>query len=155
MRISFDLDDTLVPSLKRFPLEPKPLLSKIFRHESIRLGTKELLHKLQRQGDQILIYTTSYRSKFYIKFLFRLYGIKIVQVINQKHNLATQSMQTVQFSKNPGLFGINLHVDDLKGVKLEAELNNSQVIVIEDSDLLNVNALMQKISYFRNKKRQQ
>lgn len=149
MRISFDLDDTLIPSLKRFPVERKPLLSKILKHESVRLGTKELLRKLNGNGDEILIYTSSFRSKFYIKFLFRLYGIKIGRVINEKVNLAMQSTQSVQYSKNPRLFDIDLHVDDLEGVKMEAKLNDSHVLLIEDSSALNPTQLIEKISYFR------
>jgi len=148
MRVSFDLDDTLIPSSKRFPLEPKPLISKLFKHESLRLGTKDLLHKINQRGHKIIIYTTSYRSKIYIKFLFRIYGIKIEQIINQIDNLDKQAKQSTQFSKNPKLFNIDLHIDDLQGVKMESNLNRSEVLIIEDSNSLNVKKLIEKISYF-------
>ncbi|PWJ28853.1 hypothetical protein BC781_11512, partial [Sediminitomix flava] len=38
-------------------------------------------------------------------------------------------------SKCPSLFGFDLHIDDLKGVEIESERFNFNVIIIDPSDL--------------------
>jgi hypothetical protein len=37
-------------------------------------------------------------------------------------------------SKYPPMFGIDIHIDDSDGVKMEAERNDFKVIIIEESD---------------------
>ena len=61
MKISFDLDDTIIST--KFSLEKESLWSKIIRAERIRLGTIALFKELRVQKHDIYIYTTSYRSK--------------------------------------------------------------------------------------------
>ncbi|WP_228458085.1 hypothetical protein [Chryseobacterium schmidteae] len=76
MRISFDLDDTIISTVK-FPLEKESFWSKIIGAERIRLGTIKLFKELRTQDHQIYVYTTSYRSKVKIKLMFLCYGIPV------------------------------------------------------------------------------
>ncbi|WP_228388515.1 hypothetical protein [Chryseobacterium sp. CBo1] len=82
MKISFDLDDTIIST--KFSLEKESLWSKIIRSERIRVGTISLFKQLREQKHEIYIYTTSYRSKIKIKLMFLSYGIPIDFVVNQQ-----------------------------------------------------------------------
>ena len=78
MRISFDLDEVLFVSPKTHKTEP-PLpfpLSRIFQ-ERLRLGAPDLIRSLQASGYQVWIYTSSFRTERYIRWLFRLYGVRL------------------------------------------------------------------------------
>lgn len=50
MIISFDLDDTLIPGVKKFETEKRSVFQKLFGIEKIRLGTIELMKFCKRQG---------------------------------------------------------------------------------------------------------
>ena len=139
MRIAFDLDDTLIPKLHSFPTEPAPfgLLSWWFCREPLRLGTKELLRGLRRQGHELWIYTSSLRSPFSVKWLFRQYGIGIAGIVNQdRHDQVIGRMdQTFRsLCKYPPAFGIDLLVDDSEGVFLESFRHGFPVILVEPGD---------------------
>jgi hypothetical protein len=129
MRIAFDLDNTLIRAEYPFPLEtPKmPFLRKIFKMEEIRAGTREIFEYYKAQNWEIWIYTTSFRSVFYIHILFFLHGIKLDGVINQKIHLENVKKNA---SKHPPTFGIDLLVDDSEGVKKEGEIFDFQVVCI-------------------------
>lgn len=63
MKVSFDLDDTLFVPKEKFKTEqalkfPFCLIYK----ERLRFGTKKLMEYIRRQGIELWIYTTSYRS---------------------------------------------------------------------------------------------
>lgn len=83
MTISFDLDDTLIPGRKRFKTERQSLFQKLVGYEKIRLGTISLIKELRTKNHKIYIYTTSFRSAFWIKLTFLSYGISVDKVINQ------------------------------------------------------------------------
>jgi len=86
MRISFDLDEVLFVDPKTFKTEP-PLpfpLNRIFI-ERLRKGTVDLIHKLQEEGFEVWVYTSSFRSELYIRNLFRNYGVKFDQIVNLCH----------------------------------------------------------------------
>ena len=87
MRISFDLDDTLIPSTKDFELEKRSLFAQLMGIEEIRKGTGQLFQQLKSQGNEIWIYTSSFRSKNRIRKTFLSYGIRVDAIINQKMNL--------------------------------------------------------------------
>ncbi len=89
LNISFDLDSTLIPNGNEFETEKQSFLIKLFRVEKIRKGTCELFDYLQKQGHTINIYTTSYRSKTKIRFMFLLYGLRVTKIINQTENINT------------------------------------------------------------------
>ena len=79
MRISFDLDHTLVPYDKKGRAEAdcKLLLS----GDLMRKGTIQLLKTLQKDHE-LWIYTSSFRGPMALKFSFWLKGISIKKVIN-------------------------------------------------------------------------
>ncbi|NEO84600.1 MAG: hypothetical protein F6J87_10155 [Spirulina sp. SIO3F2] len=138
MKISFDLDDTLVCRQNNIPQEPNPIpffLKPWFR-EPLRAGTCQLMTTLRKQSHEICIYTSSYRSPFYIRCWFWLYGITLGEVINQTvHNQHLQNSQRRDRpSKDPRLFGIHLHIDDSEGVKQEGKKLGFRVCQISPQD---------------------
>jgi hypothetical protein len=89
MRIAFDLDNTLIRSGYDFVTEEpeKQILFLLLGKEKLRAGTKSLFQFCRNNLIETWIYTTSYRSEWYIYRLFWLYGIKLQGVVNQqKHN---------------------------------------------------------------------
>lgn len=119
-RISFDLDDTLfVAAEDGFSLEP-PLKfpwNCVFQ-ERLRAGTVGLMEKLRASGWEIWVYTTSFRSEFYIRSLFRHYGIRIDEVVNgARHEKEVQAEHKEPMpSKYPSHYQIDLHIDDDRSV---------------------------------------
>ncbi|KAF3886620.1 MULTISPECIES: hypothetical protein [Nostocales] len=143
MRISFDLDDTLICDEPFLPLEPNCVpfwLQPLFR-ESLRLGTRSLLQQLQKQNHSLWIYTTSYRRTCYLKCLFLFYGIRIDNVINgYKHERLVRNNPNLPWknkyapSKYPCNFGIDVHIDDSEGVRLEGLKHGFDVIIVHPQD---------------------
>ncbi|MEM1136562.1 MAG: HAD family hydrolase [Bacteroidota bacterium] len=135
MKISFDLDDTIIPSTKEdFPTEKRSLLQRILGIELLREGTGEVIRKLQASGNTVGIYTTSYRSTTKIRFQFWTYGISVDFVINETLNRKTLSKTNVHTSKYPPAFHIDLHIDDSEGVAREGHLHNFTTIIIKRQD---------------------
>ena len=115
MRVSFDLDEVLFVSPQTHKTEP-PLpfpLDRIFK-ERLRLGTPELINKLQDLGYEVWVYTSSFRSETYIRRLFRLYGIRFDGIVNaQRHLREVQRNNATKVpQKLPNRYRISLHVDD-------------------------------------------
>ena len=133
MRISFDIDDTLVCLGAGTEFEPVrvPWVLRWWLNERIRLGTVELMKQLIADGWEIALYTTSFRSPFYLRSLLRCYGVRIRLAVNQ-----TLHEQVVgkEPSKLPSRFGIDLHVDDSKGVELEGDMHGFRVVVVSPED---------------------
>lgn len=128
MRISFDVDDTLVcdPSV---PIEQLLPWWKSWRYpERLRQGTKKLMRELMRQQHQLWIYTTSYRSSRYLRGWFRSLGIPIWEVVNQQRHERVVGRHGP--SKYPPAFGIDLHVDDSRGVEEEGKEHGFRVVVV-------------------------
>jgi hypothetical protein len=107
------------PTVRKFP----KLITKVFGIESLREGTCEIIKYFQGQGEEVWIYTTSFRNKTYIRLLFLLHGINIKGVINQTvYNQAIKKgIDFPRCSKYPPAFGIDLLIDDQEGVKIESE----------------------------------
>ena len=145
MRISFDLDDTLICYGKTTPAEPPPQwYRRLFSpKEPLRLGTRSLVYRLRRMKWDVWVYTTSDRSTLMVKRWMWSHGIQIGGVINNQihtHFLSRRGKlsRRAKFrgpSKNPRAFGIDLHVDDSIGVLLEGEKFGFSVVVIEPDDL--------------------
>src|SRR5688572_30315703 len=84
MRISFDVDDTLV-------LHDAPALTEIvvpwywrWRYtEPLRRGTKSLMLALLERKCDIWLYTTSYRQPRYLRGWFKSFGVTLADVVNQ------------------------------------------------------------------------
>lgn len=134
MTISFDLDDTLCSNFGEFEMEQYTILNRILWAEKTRKGTTYLFHELEKQGIKIVIYTTSLRTVFYMKRTFLSYGLKPSRFINERLNRKILDEHKCYCSKNPRLHGIDLHVDDSKGVELEGLHNHFKVLQIAPSD---------------------
>lgn len=138
MRISFDVDDTLVlhginamPERGRFPAFVCRLLG-----EPLRRGTCSLLNELRRDGCSIWIYTSSGRTPLNIRFWLFLYGIHVDGVVNDERHrreLAKRNFPRLP-SKYPPAFGIDLHVDDSGGVQMEGDEHGFRVVVVSPDD---------------------
>ena len=115
MRVSFDLDEVLFVNPATHKTESQLLFpfNLIFR-ERLRQGTPDLINKLQKMGYEVWVYTSSFRSQFYIKTLFRCYGIVFDGIVNaQRHLEEVQSKKSqILPQKVPSHYRIKLHVDD-------------------------------------------
>lgn len=115
MRISFDLDEVLFVSPKTHKTEP-PLMFPFNRiyQERLRLGTPDLINKLQSLGYEVWVYTSSFRSERYIRRLFRHYGAHFDGIVNGERHLreVQRDHKTTLPQKLPNHYRISLHVDD-------------------------------------------
>jgi hypothetical protein len=138
MHISFDLDDTLICSDPTVPCEPNqvPAFLRPWFREPLRLGAKALIDELVRRGCTVSVYTTSFRSPGGVKWWLRLYGIRVHRVINQA--VHDEYVQRTGFKGCPSkfipAFGIDLHVDDSEGVRMEGEKHGFSVVVVRRAD---------------------
>ena len=115
MRVSFDLDEVLFVSPKDHKTEPAlPFpLNRIYK-ERLRLGTPELINRLQELGYEVWVYTSSFRSDKYIRRLFHFYGVHFDGIVNGNRHLkeVQRNNPTVLPQKLPNRYRISLHVDD-------------------------------------------
>jgi hypothetical protein len=122
MRISFDVDETLVCRQTDAPTEVGRLPSVIHRWlgEPLRHGTRSLVHQLRQRGCSIWIYTSSGRTAFHIRLWLLLHGIRVDGVVNEERHRRELSGRRFSRlpSKYPPAFGIDLHVDDSEGVRM-------------------------------------
>lgn len=139
MRIAFDLDDTLIPTMDAFPVDrPKGLFGRLLAIESLRRGTAPLFRQLQAGRCETWIYTTSLRSRWYVRQLFGWYGIAIHGVINRNghaRRVRKFAAPLCSSEKYPPAFGIDLLVDNSEGIEYEAELLGYRVLRIRPDDL--------------------
>lgn len=138
MRISFDVDDTLVLHGIDAPPERGRLPAFIRRWfgEPLRSGTCSLMSELRRQGWSIWIYTSSGRTPLDIRCWLFLYGIWVDGVINNERHrreLTGRKFPCLP-SKYPPAFGIDLHVDDSEGVLMEGNEHGFRVVVVGPGD---------------------
>jgi hypothetical protein len=131
MRISFDLDDTLVcygdadceprlPWFKRLLVEDEPL----------RAGAPRLARELIQRGHELWVYTTSERNPRTVWLWLLLHGIRVRRVITgteHARRFGSRSLPT----KRPHVFGIHLHIDDSDGVAMEGKQYGFRVCVVE------------------------
>jgi hypothetical protein len=138
MRISFDLDDTLICYREDVPREPPIplLLCWLVADEPLRLGTCTLMKDLQARGWEPWIYTTSYRRPSQVQRWLRYHGVAVAGVINQDAHEACFRGRCGERrpTKYPPAFGIDLHVDDSDGVRIEGEQNGFAVVVVRPDD---------------------
>ncbi len=145
MIISFDIDNTLIPYSNEFEVEDKKFLSKILGAESIRKGTINLFNELEKRGHTIWIYTTSFRSIFNLKKTFKSYGLNPSRIINERINQKKLKNLNCKASKNPKIFGIDIHIDDSKGVEIEGIRYGFKTIVLDTNDKNWVTNIISKI----------
>ncbi|HEX9061282.1 MAG TPA: HAD family hydrolase [Clostridia bacterium] len=137
MKISFDLDDTLILTGENCLYEdsikfPYSILYK----ERLRKGTVNLCKELASLGYDICVYTTSERSTRYISKLFKLYGIKLNNIVNQKihMNIVQGNRKEIMPSKVPSRFGIDLHIDDDVSVRQNGVQYGFKVLIVDKND---------------------
>lgn len=137
MRISFDLDDVLFVSPKSYETEPEPPFphNRLFK-ERLRKGTPELIHRLQDEGFEVWIYTSSYRRVSYLKKLFRAYGISFDGIVNaQRHEKEVQRDRPKLLpTKMPSFYHISLHIDDEKSVEKNGKLFGFRTLRVYEPD---------------------
>lgn len=130
MRISFDIDDTII-------FYDKSLNGKdrLLNGEFLREGTLSLFKELQKEHE-LFLYTASLRTPWLLKLSFWLKGIKLGGVINQDvHESLRKELNLNDFpTKYPSRFGIDLHVDNSKGVLLEGRKFGFRVLLVDEED---------------------
>jgi len=134
MIISFDIDNTLIPYQNEFELEELNVYGKLFKAERLRKGTKMLFKMLEAQKHEIWIYTTSYRTKLSLAKTFYSHGLYPKRYINGELNTKYLTQYGCTSSKNPKLFGIDIHVDDSEGVRKEGERYGFETIIVNPSN---------------------
>jgi hypothetical protein len=133
VRISFDVDDTLVCDAS-VPVELcVPPWKRLWYPERLRHGTRGLMRALLDRRHEIWIYTTSYRSPSYLRGWFRSFRIPITGVVNQDRH--ERVVGRCGPSKYPPAFGIDLHIDDSAGVAEEGRRHGFDVVVVAPHDL--------------------
>ncbi|MBS1227667.1 MAG: hypothetical protein H6R17_944 [Proteobacteria bacterium] len=138
MRVSFDVDDTLVCYGDGARIEASRVPAFIHRWfgEPLRYGTRALVRELRRRKCSVWIYTTSGRTPFYIRCWLLLHGIRVDGVVNSERHrqgLAVHGFSCLP-SKFPPAFGIDLHVDDSEGVRMEGDSHGFRVVVVSPDD---------------------
>lgn len=147
MRISFDLDDTLICYGEGHKYEPRIgwfARLVIWKDEPLRKGTKQLADELTTKGHEIWIYTTSYRHPRRVRRWLRQYGISVQRVINGKEHERRFGLRSSP-TKRPHVFGIDLHVDDSPGVKIEGDQHGFEVCVVKPGDRNWVSQVLQSV----------
>jgi hypothetical protein len=138
IRISFDVDDTLACQPHHSAAEHSRLPAVVHRWlgEPLRTGTRRLTRELRRQGCSVWVYTSSGRTPSYIRRWLMLYGIHVDGIVNSvrhSHALNVHGFSNSP-SKFPPAFGIDLHVDDSEGVKIEGHEHGFRVVVVRPDD---------------------
>ena len=148
MRVAFDLDNTLIRNDFDFPLAAakRPLFQKLLQTELLRQGVQELFAFCRQQRWEVWIYTTSYRSPLYIRKILWVYGLRPDGIINQTRH--TKHVR-VRSTKHPPTFGIDVLIDDSKGVELEGQRFNFSVIQIDPENADWVTTIRTQLARFR------
>lgn len=138
MRISFDLDDTLIPGDSSSALEPLRFAgaARAFGVERLRAGTRELFASLRERDHSIWIYSSSLGSRSRVELLLRWHGFRVDGiVIFERHRQAMVTHNLISPpTKFPPVFGIDLHIDDAEGVRLEGERHRFRVLIVAPDD---------------------
>ena len=115
MRVSFDLDEVLFVSPSTHKTEPGLKFPWNKRYiERLRLGTPDLIRRLQEKDVEVWVYTSSFRSERYIRNLFRHYGVRFDGIVNGQRHLkeVQRDRKEILPQKLPNRYQISLHIDD-------------------------------------------
>jgi hypothetical protein len=135
MRIAFDLDGTLIPLPgSAMAIEPRRLLPWLIWREPIRKGAPALLRELRSEGHEVWIYTTSLRDPARLRLWFAAFGVRLGGIVNSARHAVVTSGQSINCSKYPPAFGIDLLIDDAEGVSLEGERFGFSVLRVFEDD---------------------
>jgi len=139
MRISFDIDETLVCRKASGPCETGlgATIARYLFDDPLRLGARILFSELRARGHEVWIYTTSLRTEPRTRTWLWLHGIEIDGFVNfPMHCNSIKALQMIPApSKFPPSFGIDLHIDDLDGVAIEGTRHGFKVLVVRSDDL--------------------
>jgi hypothetical protein len=149
MRISFDVDDTLVCGPSAPTEQHVPRWRRLWYREGLRLGTRALMEELLRRRCELWIYTTSDRSPGYLRGWFGSFGVPIRGVVNQARHQKVVGRQGP--SKYPPAFGIHLHVDDSEGVGIEGRRHQFPVVVVSPEDLEWTDRVLEAVGAMRGR----
>jgi hypothetical protein len=140
MRIAFDLDDTLIPSVAAFSTEPPPRWG-IGPGEALRSGATALLRELADRGHAIGVYTTSDRARTSVWWTFLRYQISLCRIVNRRahddwlHSLSRADRDRMrQHIKYPPAFGFDLLVDDAIVVANAGVRHGFNVVLVDPRD---------------------
>jgi len=132
LRVSFDIDDTLVCDSSVPTEQFVPLWYRRRYREEVRRGCRDLMLALTERGCRLWIYTTSRRPPRYLYGWFRCMGITLEGVVTQRKHEEVVGYRGP--SKLPPAFGIGLHVDDSAGVVMEGRTHGFRVVLVEPHD---------------------
>ena len=112
--------------------------ARLFYREPIRVGFIRVCNNLRSQGCRIGVYTTSSRTVGYIRRWMRCYGLKPDLIVNaaiHESAISGRFRRDRPPTKHPGLFGVDLHIDDSSGVAVEAERFGFRALIIDPEDM--------------------
>jgi len=139
MRISFDLDDTLIFKTVEGPVDDSlPPLQRSYLEEKLRAGTRELMLALAQRGHEIWIYSNSYRGKSELLRWFQACGLPVTDIVNQQMHEMKRSELGPQISgpiKFPPWFGIDVHIDDSVEIEADGRQYGFKVIRVDPNDV--------------------
>jgi hypothetical protein len=150
MRIAFDLDDTLIPCGRSFPVESPTRWARWLRVEPLRQGSVALLRELRRLGCDTWVYTTSLRSPFSVWLQFWCYGLRLGGFVNQDRHCAKLRSgwpAANECSKYPPAFGIDLIVDDSEGVLIEGRQFRFSVVHVRPDEETWAERILKEVSH--------
>ena len=138
MRVSFDLDDTLIfKTVDGITDDSLPPLKRSYMEEKLRAGTREVMQALAQRGHELWIYSNSYRGKSELLRWFQDCGLPVTDVVNQQIHEMKRAELGLQMSgplKYPPWFGIDVHIDDSAEIAADARQHGFKVIRIDPND---------------------
>ena len=139
MRVSFDLDDTLIFKTVQGRTDASlPALKRSYSEERLREGTRGLMHALAKRGCEIWIYSNSFRGKKELFQWFENCGLPVREIVNQQmHDLKRTEMgsQSLRPAKFPPWFEIDVHIDDSAELEEDARSHGFKVIRVAPDDV--------------------
>lgn len=158
MRVSFDLDEVLFVSPLTNKTEPElPFpLNCIFR-ERLRLGAPELIRRLQDEGFEVWVYTSSFRSIRYIQHLFYWYGVTFDGIVNANRHMkeVQRNRKELLPSKMPNHYRISLHIDDETVVANNGKQYGFNVYQLDQQDEQWAQSVMDKVYEIKRREKYQ
>ncbi len=137
MRVSFDLDGVLFVPPETYETEdPLRFPLNRFYPNRLRKGSIKLIHTLQEEGFEVWIYTSSFRNEWYIRNLFRHYGIRFDGIVNGFRHLKEVQRTRVKRlpAKLPNYYRISLHIDDEDVVYQNSRLYGFRTLLVSEPD---------------------
>ena len=94
------------------------------------------MNELRSRGCSVWIHTTSGRTPFQIRFWLLLHGLRVDGIVNdERHRRELSGRRFSRLpSKYPPAFGIDLHVDDSDGIRMEGNQHGFQVVIVQPED---------------------